>query len=551
MVGSQLLSTSHLQRLKQLEKHFSCNETYDVDIVTLAEILVCSERYVSKLMAAFESFGLIHWASGQGRGHRSKLTLLKSFEASLLTQLEQMARSGRMNQAFRLATQFGEVRLFQDHIPLWLGDAQQELKKQNTLMYLVPYMLPEWRPHLAQSARSILLIESVFDTLVRYDHVQNDIVPHIAHQFHFSDKQIRLRIRNDIMMHNGEALTPELVKKNIEMRLNTPHPYQILFRHVERIDIDKQWVIFSMRQSDPVLLHLLADSHSAIFDYQASKPIGCGAYRVESLEKQYWSLVRNNHYFGFGGHIERVEFWCSDAQPQTPMHVAELLYCESQPTQPQKVDRSGCTVLQFHHHANALSAQERAWLVHHSRRFTLDSQKRAANSVMDCNQDKGFHLFNHDMKLPSRPVVIEVIDSHMRELQPLLDALSQKGVIWQVCLQGQSQDVAVDVSYDCYVFGDDLTFQYYEWLLCGNVLSLCLPERGKQSLLTFIDMLMQESNDSEEFLHKLYRAEDWLIQNYYYCPLWRNHFTVTRADNLYGTETNNMGVMSLVNMWLE
>nr|AKN39365.1 Oligopeptide ABC transporter, periplasmic oligopeptide-binding protein OppA [Vibrio genomosp. F6] len=213
MVGSQSLSTSHLQRLKQLEKHFFRNETYDVDIVTLAEILVCSERYVSKLMAAFESFGLIHWAAGQGRGHRSKLTLLKSFEASLLTQLEQMARSGRMNQAFRLATQFGEVHLFQDHIPLWLGDAQQELKKQNTLMYLVPYMLPEWHPHLAQSARSILLIESVFDTLVRYDPIQNDIVPHIAHQFHFSDKQIRLRIRTDIMMHNGEALTPELVKK--------------------------------------------------------------------------------------------------------------------------------------------------------------------------------------------------------------------------------------------------------------------------------------------------------------------------------------------------
>ncbi|MCG9625484.1 SgrR family transcriptional regulator [Vibrio mediterranei] len=186
MVGYQLLYTSHLQRLKQLEKHFSRNETYDVDIVPLAEILVCSERYVSKLMAAFESFGLIHWASGQGRGHRSKLTLLKSFEASLLTQLEQMARSGRMNQAFRLATQFGEVRLFQDHIPLWLGDAQQELKKQNTLMYLVPYMLPEWRPHLAQSARSFLLIESVFDTLVRYDLTQNDIVPHIAHQFHFT-----------------------------------------------------------------------------------------------------------------------------------------------------------------------------------------------------------------------------------------------------------------------------------------------------------------------------------------------------------------------------
>ncbi|MCG9628748.1 hypothetical protein L1D34_28485 [Vibrio mediterranei] len=75
------------------------------------------------------------------------------------------------------------------------------------------------------------------------------------------------------------------------------------------------------------------------------------------------------------------------------------------------------------------------------------------------------------------------------------------------------------VSYDCYVFGDDLEYQYYEWMLCGNVFRQCLSERGKQSLLTFIDMLMQESNNSQEFLNKLYRTEDWLIQNYYYCPL--------------------------------
>ncbi|MEH0771747.1 SgrR family transcriptional regulator [Vibrio alginolyticus] len=550
MVGFQSISTGHLQRLKQLEKHFSLNETYDVDIAALADILACSERYVSKLMASFDSFGIIRWASGKGRGHRSKLMLLQGFEPSLLKQLERMVCSGNINQAYRIATQFGEVRLFQDHLPHWLGEVQKELKKQNTLMYLVPYLLPEWRPFMAQSSRSILLIDSVFDTLVRYHPEQQKIIPHLAHQFHYSDKQIRLRIRNDVVMHNGELLTPKLIKSNIEMRRDTSHPYQILFRHIEHIEIDKQWVVFYMNQCDPVFLHLLADSHSAIFDHRFSTPIGCGAYQVEKLEQQCWSLVRNSRYFGLGGHIERVEFWSSDAQPEASMHVVEQLYSESQLSLPQQIDHSGCTVLQFHHHEKGLSAQERAWIVHHSRQFTHGSPKELANSVINCHQDKGFHLFNHEMKAPARPVRIEVEESHITELKPLLDALSKKGVVWQVNSRGESNATS-DVSYDCYVFGDDLAYQYYEWMLCGNVFRECLPERGKQSLLTFVDMLMQESNNSQEFLNKLYRAEDWLIQNYYYCPLWWNHFTVTRADNLYGTETNNMGVMSLVNMWFE
>ncbi|MBE4084697.1 hypothetical protein HJ110_20575 [Vibrio parahaemolyticus] len=80
-----------------------------------------------------------------------------------------------------------------------------------------------------------------------------------------------------------------------------------------------------------------------------------------------------------------------------------------------------------------------------------------------------------------------------------------------------------------------------EFLVCAYL------RKRQRSLRMFIDMLIQESNSRQELLDKLYRAEDWLIQNYYYCLLWRNQFTVTRADSLYGTETDNMGVMSLLN----
>ncbi|WBA08198.1 SgrR family transcriptional regulator [Salinivibrio kushneri] len=550
MVNERVLSSTHLQRLKQLEQHFGHDKAYDVDISFLADILHCSERNVSKLMASLDSRGVINWRPGSGRGRRSQLTVLKTFKVTLLSQLEIIARRGNINRAFQLATQFEQQNLFQEWLPYWSDSAKNELRKQNTLMYLVPYNLPEWRPHLAQSSRSIILIESLFDTLVKFDPEQQKIIPHVAHQFYYEDNKVVVRLRNDVTMHNGEPLTAELVKTNLEMRRDTPHPYQLLFRHLKSIETRGQWVIFHMCQFDPIFIHLLADSHTAIFDFNASAPIGSGPYQIERVETKRWSLIRNRRYFGLGGHIERAMFWSSDSTPDATVHVAEHPYFEDQLGKVEDIDHSGCTVLQFHHHSKGLSLKERAWIVHHCRKFIGENNMDAANSIMPTHQKKGFHLFNQEMSAPHRPIKIAVKDCHEMEVSPLLDALAAKGVAWQL-LDKEQTDVIPDLSYDCYVFSDDLAFQYYEWLLSGEIFTLCLPEKSKQSLLTFINMLMQESDDSQDFLYKLYRAEDWLIQNYYYCPLWRNHFSVSRADNLYGTETSNMGVMSLVKMWLE
>lgn len=553
IVQSCFLSSSQLKRVKQLESQFSVQIACGVNISRLAELLVCSERNVSKLMTSLQKLGVISWVPGRGRGHHSQFTLLKSFEEALTEQLEQLAQNGNLNQAYRLAEQFGRVGLFQERMPYWLDSARQTLREQNTLMYLVPYDLPEWRPHCALSTRSILLIESVFDTLLRYDSKHQQIYPHLGHQLRLSECQIRVRIRNNITFHNGERLTPEWVQANFEMRRDTVHPYQILFRHLERIDVDGQWVAFVLRQNDPVFLHLLADAHSAIFDFRSEVPQGTGAYAVERLESQHWSLVRNQHYFGLGGEIERAEFWTNEALPAGSMHVTESYLTDGELEQDQEViEQSGCTVLQFRHHEHALSTAERSWVVYHSRGFLERTSRQAANSVMDCHQDKGFHLFDQTRLKPSRPVVVEVRCVHRAEVKPLLSALQEKGI--EVRIHDPDEDVAgseVDIVYDCYAFGDDLTFQYYEWLLCGDVFARCLSHPAQQSLLSFVDTLMQESEHSQDFLQKLYRAEDWLIQNYHFCPLWRDHVVYQRADNVYGTETGNMGLMSLANMWLE
>ncbi|CAV26264.1 SgrR family transcriptional regulator [Vibrio atlanticus] len=547
------LSSSHLKRLRQLERKFNQNLKTEVTITDLAEILFCSERNVSKLMVSLESQGILKWLPGRGRGNHSKLTLVKNFEDALFDKIEGMVQGGKMNEAFILAQQFDCVWQFQNHLPQWLDEAKQRLKQQNTLMYVVPYSLPEWRPHLALSTRSILMIESVFDTLVRFDSEQQEIKPYLAHQVDVDGLQIRVRIRNNIQLHNGEMLTPEMVKTNFDMRCKTTHPYQILFRHLVNIEVEKQWIVFYLDQHDPVFLHLLADIHSAIFDLNSDTPVGSGAYQVERLEPHRWSLIRNTHYFAFGGHIERAEFWSSNELPISAIHVEESCWTYLDPTDSKDIiEHSGCTVLQFPHHKNVLSNEELSWIVHYSRAYVNGAEVREANSIMHCHQEKGFHLFNRGMKRPSRPVVFEVKDTHRAEIQPLLSALRRNGLDLLIKDKaGFDSPGSTDVFYDCYAFGDDIAFQYYEWLLCGDVFTRCLSNDAKKSLLSFVDALMRESISSSEFLQKLHRAEDWLIQNYYYCPLWRDHIAYRRADNVYGTDTSSMGVMTLSNMWLE
>ncbi len=184
MDSSSFKSTSHLSRLRQLSKHYqNSQERKPVTIASLAEQLQCSDRNVSKLMVAMESYGWVTWAPGKGRGNVSTLTLLVTFEEALKQALEEWVKAGKINQAHQLAEQFDGELVFQENLPLWLGDAQTELNKQNTLVYIAPYQLPEWRPHQAHSVRSVMLIDSIYNTLLRFDPHSQSILPELAHAF--------------------------------------------------------------------------------------------------------------------------------------------------------------------------------------------------------------------------------------------------------------------------------------------------------------------------------------------------------------------------------
>ncbi len=102
MDSSSFKSTSHLSRLRQLSRHYQTQERTPVTIASLAEQLQCSDRNVSKLMVAMESYGWVTWAPGKGRGNVSTLTLLVTFEEALKQALEEWVKAGKINQHINL-----------------------------------------------------------------------------------------------------------------------------------------------------------------------------------------------------------------------------------------------------------------------------------------------------------------------------------------------------------------------------------------------------------------------------------------------------------------
>lgn len=562
--SSPFISIIHLQRLKQLDAAFGTTRSF-VDINQLAEVFVCSERNASKLMNTLASKGYVSWTPGRGRGNKSAITLPQPFDVLLLKQLESQVRTGQINEAFAHAEHFQKRTVLQEKLPLWLDETKAELSKENTLLYIVSYHFPEWRPTHALSASSILFLEAVFDTLVRYDKETGKIHPHLAHHYYDEGNQYFFRLRPDVYFHNGEKLEPKHVKACFDYRRTTTHPYHILFRHLDSIETKGDWVIFNMKQIDPIFLHLLTDIHSAVFypskGGQPEQTIGTGAYSLTHREREHWVLTKNTQYFGIGGLIERAEFWSTKHTDAIRCgHVYEK--CPVQPEDRKnanKVEQHACAALEFVCHPNRLSSSERAWLVNIIRQFTIKNSSSIApfaNSIMPYHQEKGFHLFQQTMTKPTRPISLKYRKGDEGDITPLIQFLAAEGievechVVDRIGHPWDHGDI-VDIHYTGYVFGNNLAFQYYEWLLTSNLFKVCLNDDERLNLLRFVDLLMNDSNDIIDFMDKLYRAEDWLIQNCHYVPLWRDHAFYNTSKKLHGKQTDNMGVMSLSNLWLE
>jgi len=555
--SSPFITQIHLQRLQQLSRYYSLNIAATTDVQSLAEQLSCSERNIAKLMKTLASIGWISWKPGRGRGNKSEITLLDSFESALMSVLEQHCHKGHLSEAARYADLFGYEEMFRKKLPSWLTQAQESLKNLNTLVTLVPYSLPIMHPLWAYRSSSRLYIEAMFDTLLKYDNETGAIRPHLAHHYEFRENELWLRIRPDVHFHNGEKLTAQHVAKCIEDRVSKPHNYQILYRHILEVVAEGLWVVIKMSQRHESILHLLSEAHAPIYldSPEQEIPYGTGPYALEASSEHHWILAKNPNYFSAGGFIDRAEFWTSDdADSSVQGHIVHHR-CPASPS--GGVDKislqTGCDVIEFKHHLSELSMDEKAWIFHQAREFCRQQASDyipIANSITGYHQNKGVFLYHPNQSKPTRPLRV-CISGQTEPRLKLIEHLRQQGAEIELFPLEHLKQTWIDFAVGGYVFPNNTVFGYYKWLLTSLAFTSCLSAEQQQAFLSIVDQLMLASDTEQDFLNELYRCEDWLIQNGVFVPLWRDSESYDVANSLHGLETDSAGILSLQKLWFD
>lgn len=554
--SSPFVSTVSLKTFEKLCSIYTICYEHKVDTSSLSVKLECSIRNVPKIMKKMSEKGWLHWVSGKGRGNKSVLKILTGFEGALDETLKHLCTKGRLSDAADLASRFDYLDTFYGNLAHYLIDNSESSK--NTLLSLVPYTLPELHPLKVQYARSKLYIESMFDTLLKYDQSSGQIRPHLAHHYEYRGNELWLRIRPDIYFHNGERLTPTHIEVCIKNRIEANDILSLLYRHIKDVTSNSNWVILHMSHLDPTILHLLAELSSSIYLERrddSSPPYGTGPFKLESFSSTNWTLASNTHYFSERPIISRAEFWSIDAHK-----VPEDKFIVHNGTFNKDIDKgvvfplnSGCESLEFNCFENGLTLEERAWIMQNVRVFceqTASDLFPVANSVTSYHQDKVFNLPPVECKLPQRSV--RFVSPKEKEVKriALIQYLKKQGLnIKEVSLADRNVG-EFDVDITGYVPQDDLFFSYYKWLLCSETIEYSVPENIKTRLVSFIDTLLLKCCDRNDLLAQLYRCEDWLIQNCISMPLWREHNSYQISDNVKGTYPDNAGGIPLTRVWI-
>ena len=175
--------------------------------------------------------------------------------------------------------------------------------------------------HLTGDMPDMAVLINIYDTLLTRD-ASGEIQPNLATSWENIDGTTwRFTLREGVLFHNGEPLTPETVKYSIERVMNpeTKSPIQE-FRTFESVEVvDALTVDNHTNVVDPIVPAKLTLFGGAIVpadyietngaSYFASHPVGTGPFKfVEWVKDDHLTLERNEDYWRGAPALDRVTF---------------------------------------------------------------------------------------------------------------------------------------------------------------------------------------------------------------------------------------------------
>lgn len=151
----------------------------------------------------------------------------------------------------------------------------------------------------------------VYENLVNFDNGR--VVPGLAERWEYNDDQTELTfyLRKDVQFHNGDPLTAETVKKNLEHKHSNPAFYslkgitdiinmEVVDKHTLKLTYSHPFYAYLQDFCWPDVTPIVAEELLIAGDFQTvAGVIGTGPYIYnEMVPGQYTRFVRNENYWG-------------------------------------------------------------------------------------------------------------------------------------------------------------------------------------------------------------------------------------------------------------
>lgn len=298
----------YLDHLLELTNHFTEGIEAETTVASLAGILNCSERHVKSIVKVLHSEGAIKWVTQRGRGKKPKLTILFTKDEILLDQSKEMVRAELYQDAFSLVDSMGKH--VQEKFQKWFAENLGLTQKMDSEVELDILRYPFYETGLVMDPMRIVsrhdahMIRQLFDRLVEYDAVTNELKPSIAHHWESKDgKQWTFYLHKGVFFHHGRELTASDVQSTVS-RLKEEKG---LFANVEKMDVFKRTTIqFTLKEADFLFPRRLAGSKVSIVPIEkivdnpeqfTMFPVGSGPYQLTQNDENIVRLEVNPSYF--------------------------------------------------------------------------------------------------------------------------------------------------------------------------------------------------------------------------------------------------------------
>lgn len=184
---------------------------------------------------------------------------------------------------------------------------------QQTATYLTQF--------LAAPCYSTLMREDVSDP--------TRVVPELIERWDIAadGRTVTLHVRKDVAFHNGDVLTAEDVKYNLD-RIRVPpkgivSPRKGQLANIESVEVrGPLTAIVHLKQPQPDFLFLISNPFNGIYPKKVVEPldqsgqgmkrqiVGTGPFRLaRATEGQIYELVRNEKYWGPAPYLDRMQFF--------------------------------------------------------------------------------------------------------------------------------------------------------------------------------------------------------------------------------------------------